>query len=69
MPITPAIIENETAETIWDAVQKKHPVPLWSLSALKKKKHWLTIPSQVFMLHVAIDHCALELCHLVFENW
>ena len=53
IPITPAIIENETAETIWDAVQRKHPIPLWSL---------LDFPDLVCKLYFWV-------LHLKYECW
>lgn len=30
LPITPAVLDRETAECIWKAIQDKHPVPLFS---------------------------------------
>ena len=34
MPIAPAVLASEAAETIWQALKEKHPIPLFSISDL-----------------------------------
>ena len=53
IPMCPAVLENETAESIYEAIRKRHPCDLWSyLGCINASKSQNLIVSKEFDLYM-----------------
>ena len=78
LPIVPAVLERENAETLYRAIQEKHPVPFFRLLAdieFDSVQQILIQHSIMFLFlnfestYTSIVHCTMYINHINYMTW